>query len=319
MNYYLGIDLGGTNIAAGVVDDACKIVGHASIATGRGRSVEAILADILRAADLAVQHAGLHMRDISSAGIGAPSSIDPKTRRIVFANNLGWRDVDLVGPLERHMSKPVQIGNDADCAALAESVAGPAKNYSNILMLTIGTGVGGSLIINKKIFSGGNGYGCEPGHTLFIHGGALCTCGRHGCLEAYISATALIHQTVQALWSCPESLIGELCGQDWQKIDGHTAFDAAKAEDPTGIRVVETYIDYLAEGISGLVSLLRPEAVIIGGGICNEGEYLLAPVRQKVRRSIYGAGQVPPPAILKAVLGNDAGVIGAALLAKQSR
>ena len=215
------------------------------------------------------------------------------------------------------MGKPTRIGNDADCAALAESVAGSAKSYNNIFMLTIGTGVGGSLIINKRIFPGGNGYGCEPGHTLFVHEGISCTCGRRGCLEAYISATALIRQTVQALKNHPESLIGALCGQDWQKIDGRTAFEAAKAGDPTGTQVVETYIDYLASGISSLVSLLRPEAVIVGGGICNAGEYLLAPVRQKVWQTMYGAGQVPQPAILRASLGGDAGVIGAALLAKQ--
>lgn len=262
--------------------------------------------------------AGVERAELIAAGIGAPSTINPNNGHIVFANNLGWRDVDLAGWLERQLDCPVRIGNDADCAALAECVAGGAKDYRNLLMLTLGTGVGGSVIIDRRIFPGGNGFGCEPGHSLFVYQGVPCTCGRQGCLEAYVSVTALIQQTAQALRANPDSLIGQLCGQDWEKIDGRTAFDAAKQGDPVAQQVVETYIGYLAAGISGLVSFLRPEAVCIGGGLSNQGEYLLGPVREQVCRTMYGAGLVPPPAIVKAALGNDAGVIGAALLGRQA-
>ena len=218
MKYYLGIDLGGTNIATGVIDENYQFVARHSVPTKGTRPFETVVRDIAAAARAVVEQAGLTEKDIGYVGIGAPSTIEPGTQRIVFANNLGWKKADLAGEFKKHWDIPVHIANDADCAALAESIAGAAKDYDNVLMLTLGTGVGGSFVMNKKIYLGGNGYGCEPGHSILVYNGVQCTCGRRGCLEAYASVTALIRETIEMMAACPTSLMCEMCGGNMNRV-----------------------------------------------------------------------------------------------------
>jgi len=314
MGFYLGIDLGGTNIVAGVVDERYGIIEKSRRPTNLKRSFGEIVADMAAAGTDALLSAGLTRADVSYVGIGVPSSVHPKTRQLVFANNLGWKNADVVGEFQKSWEVPVYVGNDADCAALGECLAGAGREYDSILMITLGTGVGGGVVLHKKVFLGGDGFGIEPGHISIIHDGFLCTCGRKGCLEAYASVTALIRQSIDLMMVYPHSLMWEECGHDLNKVAGRTAFNAAKRGDVPGKMVVDQYIDYLGGGLASMVTFLRPQAIIVGGGVSNEGEYLLQPLRQLVSQTIYAHDILDSPPIIKAQLGNDAGVIGAALL-----
>ncbi|MEG0750584.1 MAG: ROK family protein [Oscillospiraceae bacterium] len=309
MKYHLGIDVGGTNIAAGVVDDKFNIVARNVVPTQPERPYEVVVADIVRAGRNCLAAAGATVLDIDYVGIGVPSTIDEKTMRVAYANNLSWRDRDVIGEFKKSWDIPVYLANDADSATYGESVAGIAKKFDKCIMLTLGTGVGGGLIIDRKLY-----YGCEPGHVTIVADGEKCTCGRLGCLEAYASVTALIRETIEVMRANPTSAMWELCGGETANVSGRTAFNAAKQGDQTGIAIVKQYIHYLAVGVSNLITLLRPEAVILGGGICNEGEYLFGPLRKQVRDMIYAPEVLGVPLILKASLGNDAGIIGTAFL-----
>lgn len=317
MGYYLGIDLGGTNIAVGVIDDSCRFVAEYHTPTLGERGFEAIIADMADAAMKALKKADLTLNDIPYVGIGVPSSINPETNRVVYANNLGWKDDDVVGEFKKHLDIPVFLANDADAAALGEAIAGAAKDYKNVLMVTLGTGVGGSIIFDKEIFAGGDGYGCEPGHTTIVMDGRPCTCGRKGCLEAYASVTALIKDTKEAMEAHPESLMHQMAAEAG-KVNGKTCFDAAKKGDKTALLVVENYIHYLAVGISSLETVFRPEVVLLGGGVANQGDYLIEPVKKKAYEMSLSPENTPEIPILHAVLGNDAGIIGAAFLGRKN-
>lgn len=317
MRYYLGIDLGGTNIVAGVVDDRYQIIKKSQRSTQLKRTFEEIVADMAAAAMDALSSANLTKADVSYVGIGVPSSVDPKTRNVIFANNLDWKNADVIGEFQKSWNIPVYIGNDADCAALGECFAGAGQEYNSILMLTLGTGLGGGVVLNKKLFLGGDGVGIEPGHTVLVHDGFLCTCGQKGCVEAYASVTALIRQSVDMMMVYPHSLMWEECESDLNRVDGRTAFNAAKRGDLAAQTVVNQYIHYLSGALASMITLLRPEAVIVGGGISNAGEYLLEPLRKQVAKTFYASDILPSPSIIQAKLGNDAGVIGAALLYTQ--
>ncbi|WP_066648665.1 ROK family protein [Christensenella timonensis] len=314
MKYYLGIDLGGTNIAAGVVDENYNIIARHSIPTGAHRSFEEIVADIGRAAKEVAEKAGLPLSSFTSLGVGSPSYINPKTGLLVFANNMNWRNVPLIEEIKKHIDRPAFVCNDADCAALGEALAGAAKGYKNALMVTLGTGVGGGMILNGKIFKGADGAGFEPGHTVIVYGGVRCTCGKKGCLESYGSATGLINQTKMAMQEHPESLMHKFSKDHGGEVDGRTAFESAKQGDKAARCVVDQYISYVAVGIGNLVTVLRPEIVIVGGGICNQREFLLDPLNEKLQDYVFGAADVGAPKAVAATLGNDAGIIGAALL-----
>lgn len=317
MKYYVGLDLGGTNIAAGVADENYKMIATHSVPTGKHRAFEEIVADMAQATRDVIEKAGLALDDFTSVGIGAPSSVNPRTKRLTYSNNLGWRNVPIVDEFRKHIDIPVFPANDADCAALGEAIAGVAKDYDSAMLITLGTGVGGGIIMNGQILAGADGASCELGHTTLILDGAACTCGRKGCFESYASVTGLIRQTIEAMARYPGSLMCEMCGYDMRKVNGRTAFEAAKRGDTAGKEVVEKYIYYVGNGISSLINAFRPSAVIIGGGVSNEGEYLLDPLREVICDALYGKGIVSPPMIMKAALGNAAGIIGAALLETQ--
>ena len=307
--YRIGIDLGGTNIAVGVVDDRHQIVAEASLPAGAHRPAEQVVADMCRAVELALDKAGLTAGDCVSIGVGAPGTCDPARGVVVCAYNLNWFDVPVCAMLTKHFGLPARLSNDANCAALAEVVAGAAVDCRSMVLVTLGTGVGGGVIVDGKIVSGLGGAGGEVGHSILVLDGEPCTCGRRGCWEAYSSATALIRQARQAAAEHPESLLAGA-----EEITGKTVFDAADRGDETANAVVDRFCDYLGAGVTNIVNALAPEVILIGGGISRQGERLLAPVRRYVERNCFGGLEGAIPIFAAARLGNDAGIIGAAAL-----
>lgn len=311
--YTIGIDLGGTNIVASVVDENYKILSKAKTPTNTPRSAEAIFDDIARISKEAMAQVNLTVKDISSVGLGTPGTVN-KDGIIEFANNLGFVNVparDMIR--ERLGDVDVYIENDANCAAIGEAYAGCGNGCQNFIAVTLGTGVGSGIIIDGKIISGVNSAGGECGHMVIVADGEPCTCGRRGCWEAYASATALINQTKHAMAECPESVMHQLAAEEG-KVSGRTAFDAMRRNDEAGIKVVDQYIKYVAAGVTNLVNIFQPEILCIGGGICNEGETLLRPIRRYVEAERYSVYSTKQTELKKAELGNDAGVIGAAIL-----
>ena len=236
--YYLGLDVGGTNMVAGVVDENHQIIAKESIPTQAGRTIEEITADMAEVSKKAVLKAGLQMEDISSWGIGMPSYVNPKTNLLVHANCFGWKNVPIYDYLKKHISLPTYIANDANCATYGEVLAGSASQYTDAIMLTLGTGVGGGIIMGKRIYSGADNMGAELGHTKLVYNGERCTCGQKGCLEAYCSSTALIRIMKEALQENKDTLIWKLCGEDENKVNGEILFEAAKAVWEAGAEII---------------------------------------------------------------------------------
>lgn len=313
MRYFIGIDLGGTNIAAGVVSEEGQLICKTSLPTGAGRPAEAIVADMARAVELCLADSGLEKGQIEALGVGVPGAIDNNTGTVLFTSNLDWRELPLTRMLQAKLGLPVCLGNDADCAALGETLAGGAKEFDSALMITLGTGVGGGLVSHRKLFTGWSGVGIEPGHFTLVAGGVKCGCGNRGCFEAYASATALIRQTREAMITHPDCAIWKFA-DSVEQVNAKTVFDAAATGDAIAQGVVDQYEEYLAAGIGGIVNLFRPHAVILGGGVSNQGENLLVPLREKLKKYCYASEFIAPPQVVKATLGNDAGIIGAALL-----
>ncbi len=313
--YTIGIDLGGTNIVASVVDDKYNIVATSKTPTAMPRTPEEIFDDIAKVSVQAVEKAGITMDDIDSIGMGTPGTVNADGV-IEYANNLNFDHVPAKNMLiERLGDKPIFIENDANCAALGEAYAGCGNGAKDFVAITLGTGVGSGIIVDGKIVSGVNHAGGECGHMVIIYDGEECTCGRKGCWEAYASATALIRQTQKAMEEYPESVMHELAKEEG-KVSGRTAFDAMRRGDIAGIKVVDRYIKYISCGIINIVNALQPEIICIGGGICNEGETLLRPLRRYVEAERYSVYSKFQTKIMKAQLGNDAGIIGAAILGR---
>lgn len=315
--YTIGIDLGGTNIVASVVDDDYNIIGTSKTPTNSPRSADEIFDDIADVCEEAVKTAGLTMEDIDSVGMGTPGTVN-QDGVIEFANNLAFNNVPARTMLAKRINKPeekVFIENDANCAALGEAYAGCGNGAKDFVAVTLGTGVGSGVIIGGKIVNGVNYAGGECGHMVIVVDGEQCSCGRKGCWEAYASATALIRQTKKAMEKYPDSLMHKLAKEEG-KVSGRTAFDAMRLGDIAGIKVVDDYIKYVACGLINIVNALQPEIICIGGGICNEGETLMKPLRRFVQSERYSIHSKIQTKIVKAELGNDAGVIGAALLGK---
>ena len=315
--YTIGIDLGGTSIVASVVDDDYNIIGTSKTPTNSPRSADEIFDDIADVCEEAVKAAGLTMEDIDSVSMGTPGTVN-QDGVIEFANNLAFNNVPARTMLAKRINKPeekVFIENDANCAALGEAYAGCGNGAKDFVAVTLGTGVGSGVIIGGKIVNGVNYAGGECGHMVIVVDGEQCSCGRKGCWEAYASATALIRQTKKAMEEYPDSLMHKLAKEEG-KVSGRTAFDAMRLGDIAGIKVVDDYIKYVACGLINIVNALQPEIICIGGGICNEGETLMKPLRRFVQSERYSIHSKIQTKIVKAELGNDAGVIGAALLGK---
>jgi glucokinase len=254
------------------------------------------------------------MSEIKAVGIGCPGTIDFKTGEAVYVNNLKMEHYPLTKTFRRYLDLPVKADNDANCAAMGEYVA-TGGGADNFLFITLGTGVGGGLVLGGKIFRGFNCAAGEVGHITLVSGGKKCSCGKEGCWESYASVTALVAQTREAMEKHPESLMHELAKKRG-KISGRTAFEAAKAGDDAGKAVVAQYARYIADGIVSCENFMQPEIIAIGGGISHEGDYLMNPVRDYVKAKRYNRF-MPKTRIVTAKLFNDAGIIGAAMIARE--
>ena len=314
--YRIGIDLGGTNIAAGLVNENYQIVRKDSVPTNAQRDPALIVDDIAMLCKKLCASEGLKVTDVAAIGIASPGIANHDDGVVEYANNLPFRKLRICEMLrERTGVKNVHVENDANAAAWGEAVAGAARGTKKSVMITLGTGVGGGIIIDGKVFSGFNYAGGELGHTVIEKDGVPCSCGRKGCWEAYSSATALIEMTKEKMAETRDTVMWEMCENGAKKVSGRTAFKAAKMGDKAGLEVVEKYIDYLACGITNMVNIFQPEVLCIGGGVCGEGDYLLEPLKKIVDRDQYGTAAHDDKTQLKiAELGNDAGIIGAALL-----
>ena len=311
--YSIGIDLGGTNIAVGVVDENMKIIGRGKVKTRCPRPAAEIFDDIALAVEMAIKDAGISKYDVVSVGVGTPGSVNKSNGYIEFSNNLAFNQVPAKEMLEERIGKPIYLDNDANCAALGEAIAGVGNGVQNFVAITLGTGVGSGIIINGKIVGGVNYCAGEMGHMVISVDGKPCNCGRKGCWEQYSSATALIAQTKEAMKNNPDSAMWQLTG-GIDNVSGRTAFDAMRQGDEAAAAVVDRYIYYLSVGIGNVINALQPEIICIGGGVSHEGDYLLKPLVKYVeeqRYSIYATNQTK---IVAAQLGNDAGIFGAALL-----
>lgn len=312
--YRIGVDLGGTNISVGVVDSKFNIIGKGSVGTNAPRPAEEIFDDIKKAIDLAVDDAGITMDEVAVVGVGTPGSVDNKTGYITFSNNLKFDNVPAKEMLESKTGKPCFFANDASCAALGEFYNGAGKGCETLVAITLGTGVGSGLIIGGKVFRGENFAGGEIGHTVIMVDGEPCNCGRNGCWERYASATALVAQTKKAMEENPESKMWNCAGGKIENANPRTAFDAMRMGDSVAKAVVDRYIYYVAVGITNVINVFQPDVLCIGGGICNEGETLIAPIREYNEKERYSKYAEKQTVICRAELGNDAGIIGAAML-----
>lgn len=315
--YRIGVDLGGTNIAVGVINDNYEIIARAGTKTNIPRPAAEIFADIVKCSKEAVAKAGIEMSEISSIGIGTPGSCDKKNGVILYANNLYFDNVPAAELVNKELPGiPVYIENDANCAALGEALAGSGKGKKSFIAVTLGTGVGSGIVLDGQVLTGCNDAGGELGHMVIKFDGEPCNCGRIGCWERYASATALVNQTKAAMLEHKDSIMWQLTSGDVENAGGRTAFDAMRIGDKWGTEVVENYIRYIAVGTTNIVNIFQPEMICFGGGICNEGETLLAPIREHVARERYSKKQAVQTEICRATLGNDAGIIGAACLSE---
>ncbi len=315
-DYRVGIDLGGTNIVAGVVDKDYNIIARAECKTAIPRPEADVcdsMADIVKKA---VKKAKLTMDDIAYIGIGVPGAVNPETKIVETSPNLFFTNWEVSKMMEERLNKCVKIENDANAAALGEFLAGSAKGCKNAVAITLGTGVGGGIIIDGKIYSGSNFAGAELGHMVIVKDGKKCGCGRRGCWEAYASATALINMTKDAIRNekAEFSYMLDAVDGDLDNVTGKTAFDAMKDGDATGKAVIEEYIGYLATGITNVINIFQPDVLCVGGGVSKQGENLLAPVRNIVEQERITKNNDKQTVICAATLGNDAGIIGAACL-----
>ena len=316
MGYYMGIDLGGTNIKEGVVDDAFRIIGRAKAKTGIPRPAEEVMDAMAECAKAAAADAGVPWEQIRQVGIGVPGTANEETGVVEYANNLLFENVPMREYLQKRLHKEIDITNDANAAALGEVLAGAARGASNAVAVTLGTGVGGGIIIDGRLFTGFHYGGAELGHMGIVLGGRKCTCGRRGCLEAYASATGLIRSTKEAMEAFPDSLMWELARENGGNVSGRTAFLAAGRGDAAAQAVVNDYIQHLGYGLASIINILAPEILVIGGGVSNEGENLLRPLVECVRPQLYIRTPEKQTRIALATLGNDAGLIGAAFLSR---
>lgn len=317
--YRIGIDLGGTNIAVGLVDEEYNLVLKRSTPTKAAeRSAEEIAADMAALCLRVCEEKGISINEIANIGVATPGIADCETGTVVYSCNLPFRKFPLAKAIADGLGLPAQrvtLANDANAAAWGEAVAGAAKGSSNSIMITLGTGVGGGIIIDNKIYTGFNFAGGELGHIVLEIDGAQCGCGRRGCWEAYSSATALVRMTKEKLAEC-EAQGRETIMSKAERISGRTACEAMRAGDAAGKEVYDKYVKYLAAGLANIINIFQPEIISLGGGVSGEGQSLIDALEPLVRGEQYGQGLVDKLTELRiAKLGNDAGIIGAAALA----
>ena len=312
--YNIGIDLGGTNIKVGLVDENYNIVQKATAKTNLPRPADEICGTIVELIWQCLNAARVTIGEVNSIGIGTPGVANRNSGVVLYSCNLDFHNTDLRALLKQRLDKPIYVENDANSAAFGEVLAGAGKGYSDVVVVTLGTGVGGGIIIGGKIYTGFNFCGAELGHTVIEFNGRQCGCGRKGCFEAYSSATALINMTKEAMEAHKDSKMWEIAGGDIEKVDGKTAFDGMRADDEAAKGVVNMYIEYLGCGLTNIVNTFQPEVLLIGGGICKEGENLTKPLGEIISRDSYCVDEKQSTKLDICKLGNDAGIISAAFL-----
>ena len=310
---YIGIDVGGTNLVAGLVDEQGAILKKASRPVDRAMSDVELCGELAALAEEARMAGGVSRKEIQAVGVGIPGLVDNKEGVVVMTANMPFRNTPLRELFQQQWDVPVYLGNDANCAALGEYWAGSAKGCSPTVMVTLGTGIGGGMVVDGKLFTGFANSGMEVGHMITRPGGLACGCGNRGCWEQYGSASGLIRMTREAMQQNPDSLLWQLCGGDLSKVQGRTPFQGAEEGDETALAVLEEYRQELALGLINLINTLQPEVICMGGGVSNASdELLLTPLTELVKKGSYD--KTMPTRLVRASLGNDAGVVGAALL-----
>ena len=318
-HYTIGVDLGGTNIAAGLVDADNKVISSVSCKTNLPRpeaEIEQAIADLCH--ELCEKNGVDFAEQIDWVGIGTPGSVDPETGIVEFNANFGYRNWHLRDHVADLLGCRVFIENDANAAAYGEYVAGGARGAKHAVVITLGTGIGSGIIIDGKIFSGYNAAGAELGHMVIVKDGRPCMCGRCGCWEKYASSRALTEDTCAAMRKHPDNMMWDLVDGDLSKVNARTAYDAMRAGDALAKQIVDNFVSYIACGIANVINIFQPEILCIGGGISREGETLLAPIRKYVDREEYARENARRTHIVAAQLFNDAGIVGAASLGRQS-
>lgn len=292
----IGIDIGGTDTKIGLIDVHQHIIAKQTIKTNAVRPAEKVIDEIGKAALALLEQQKIPMDQCVGVGIGVPGTVDRKQGIVRYSNNIGWEDVDVVKEMEAHLPIPIYIANDADCAALGETIAGAGRDYQDVIMLTLGTGVGGGIILDGSIYEGKGIGGSELGHMVIVENGEQCTCGRKGCLEAYVSATALIRDARKSIG---------------KELTPEEIFSMAR-EDEVLKEIVDSYIRRLGVGIVNIVNIFRPQLVLLGGRIAAQGEVLTKPLSESMMQSCFGKNRSEIPELRVASLGNEAGIVGAA-------
>ena len=306
--YCVGVDIGGMSIKVGVVDKHGKILKKDKVVTDVAGGPHKIINDISVVIKSLVD---ISDRDFLGVGIGCPGAINSARGTVDRAFNLNWHHVALVDELARTINRHIKVSNDANVAALGEAMFGVGRTYTDTIFLTLGTGVGGGIVLNGKLYEGNESKGAEMGHMVLVVDGEPCSCGRRGCMEAYCSATALIRETKKAMLSDKNSAMWKF-SPTLDDVDGRTAFECSKIGDKSANAVVDYYVKYLGEGMLNFANIFRPQAIILGGGVCAQGDYLIYKLKDYCKDRNYGFADTPRFDILTAQLGNDAGIIGAA-------
>ena len=311
--YYVGIDIGGTNLKAGLVDERYQLVATKKMPL-QFASMEQMGETLTDMALALLEENDIPRDQVASIGMGFPGSVDNRRGVVIKTVNIPIRFMPVAEMVHRRWDVPVYLGNDADCAALGEYYHYGDEKLESLILVTLGTGIGTGIIMDGKIQAGFNGFGGEGGHIVIVHGGEPCTCGRKGCWERYASASALVRQTKAAMEADPSSAMWQMTG-GLDQVDGRTAFAAMRAGDAAAKAVVKQYLDYLAEGLANFINIFQPEVIALGGGVSHErDEDLLVPLQSMVLDMCFGREAERHTKLVKAMLGNDAGIIGAALL-----
>lgn len=310
--YYAGVDIGGKNTKMGIVDDFGNVTSSMAYKTRMERGYDAILLEVIENIKTMCEESGIEFDELSGIGIGVPGIVNSRAGLVMSCANLNWKGVDLANDVTNLTGKACRVCNDANCAALGEQRFGSGKNFKNLVFITLGTGIGSGIILDGKLFEGLGCAGAEAGHMgIMYDGGDVCACGNRGCWESYVSASALVRQTAEAVEKNPDSLLAKICADG---VSGKSAFAAAREGDATAKSVVEKYIGYVTYGIISLANVLHPQAFVLGGGISNEGADLILPIKKKLNEYIDNNGFYPYVDVVGASLGNNAGFMGAAAL-----
>ncbi|WP_178021528.1 ROK family protein [uncultured Paenibacillus sp.] len=308
----IGVDIGGTKVSCALVGEDKTILSKVSFETRGGRPYTDVLRDVADSVYSVLDEAGYRLDDVEAVGLGCPGILDQQKGEVIYSNNIAWENVPLVKTLQRYVPKEIYVDNDANCAALGEYLCGASKGTNSSVTVTLGTGVGGGIILGGRIHSGFNSAANAIGHMVIVSGGVPCTCGREGCWESYASITALVRMAEEMAVQFPDSLLAEVKRRSGQ-FNGKNIFDAARQNDATALKLLDKYYYFVSEGIIDLINVFQPQMIVIGGGISSEGDDLLKPIITNVKKGVY-CKQVPLPQITIAKLNNDAGIIGAAYL-----